>query len=90
MLCAMASIQRKNTASCIFDAFCECLHNVLISGKGINLPGVGSLFVDDRPHKYARNPHTGEPLYVPKGKCVKYHSAKSIKDYFKNLKNGEQ
>ena len=51
----------------ILDIFSESLEKALLENKNIELRGFGTIFVKTIKEKYsARNPKTGEMIYVPK------------------------
>lgn len=54
------------------DEVLNVLMHALVTGRGVNITGVGSFKTYDRPARTARNPQTGEPLAVPATKRIKY------------------
>ena len=66
----------------ILDAFNESIKKALIEGRNVELRGFGTFFIKEIKEKYsARNPSTGELIYVPKKNKVRFKSSKIFKDY---------
>ena len=72
----------------IIDTFCESIEKSLKDGKKIELRGFGSFFVKKIKEKYsARNPKTGEIIYVPEKNKVRFRASKKLKDFINNEKS---
>ena len=68
----------------IIDTFFESIEKALKNKRTVELRGFGSFFIKEIKEKYsARNPKTGELIYVPKKNKVRFRISKK----FKNLKN---
>ena len=66
----------------IIDVFFESIVNALQQKKSVELRGFGTFFSKSIKEKYsARNPKTGELIYVPKKNKVKFKVSKKFKDY---------
>ena len=66
----------------ILDIFSESLEKALLENKNIELRGFGTIFVKKIKEKYsARNPKTGELIYVPKKNKIKFKPSKKLKEY---------
>ncbi len=66
----------------IIDAFFESIIEALKEKKTVELRGFGTFFIKEIKEKYsARNPKTGELIYVPKKNKVRFKSSKIFKDY---------
>ena len=66
----------------IIDVFFESIVNALQQKKSVELRGFGTFFSKNIKEKYsARNPKTGELIYVPKKNKVKFKVSKKFKDY---------
>ena len=64
----------------ILDIFSESLEKALLENKNIELRGFGTIFVKTIKEKYsARNPKTGEMIYVPKKNKVRFKPSKKLK-----------
>ena len=72
----------KNQLEIIVDAFflsiCESLKNKQV----VELRGFGTFFTKEIKEKYsARNPKTGELIYVPKKNKVRFRASKKFKEF---------
>ena len=66
----------------ILDIFSESIENALMEGKKIELRGFGSFFVKKIKEKYsARNPKTGEIIYVPEKNKIRFRSSKKLNEF---------
>ena len=66
----------------IVDVFCNSIEKALKNGKNVELRGFGTFFVKKIKEKYsARNPKTGELIYVPKKNIVRFRASKKLKDF---------
>ena len=66
----------------ILDTFNESIKKALIEGKNVELRGFGTFFVKKIKEKCsARNPKTGELIYVPEKNKVRFKPSKKLKDY---------
>ena len=60
--------------------FNEAIEEALLNGKRIELRGFGSFFIKKIKEKYsARNPKTGEIIYVPEKNKVRFRPSKKLK-----------
>ena len=51
----------------IYEIFCKSLQSALLNKKNVEIRGFGTFFVKETKEKFsARNPKTGELIYVPK------------------------
>ncbi len=48
--------------------------------NGFTIPGIGKLVLSDRKGRNGRNPATGEAIWIPPKKVVKFRIAKACKD----------
>ena len=63
----------------IIDAFSVCIENALINKKNIQLRDFGTFFIKKIKEKYsARNPKTGEIIYVPEKNKVRFKASKNL------------
>ena len=72
----------KPELEAVVDVFCESLSNALLENKNIELRDFGTFFVKRIKEKYsARNPKTGELIYVPAKNKVRFKSSKRLKKF---------
>ena len=65
----------------IIDSFCTGLEKALLEGKNIELRGFGTFFVKKISEKHsARNPKTGELIYVPEKNKIRFKPSKKFKE----------
>ena len=66
----------------IFDTFFLSIEEALMKKRSIELRSFGTFFVKEIKEKYsARNPKTGELIYVPKKNKVRFRASKKFKEY---------
>ena len=64
----------------VLDIFCENLVKALLDNKKIELRGFGAIFVKTIKEKFsARNPKTGEIIYVPQKNKIRFKPSKKLK-----------
>jgi integration host factor subunit beta len=64
----------------IIDIFCITIQKALRSNKSVQLREFGTFFVKKIKEKYsARNPKTGELIYVPEKNKVRFRASKNLK-----------
>tara|TARA_Y100000389_G_C16975118_1_gene277545 strand:- start:54 stop:335 length:282 start_codon:yes stop_codon:yes gene_type:complete len=64
----------------IVDCFSDSIQYALINGRKVELRGFGSFFIKKIKEKYsARNPKTGELIYVPEKNKVRFKASKNLK-----------
>ena len=72
----------------VLDIFCKSLVDSLKQGQNIELRGFGTFFVKRIKEKFsARNPKTGEIIYVPEKNKVRFKPSKKLKEYINKWKN---
>ena len=63
----------------IIDSFCTSIKHALKNKKKVELRGFGTFFVKKIKEKYsARNPKTGELIYVPQKNKLRFKSSKNL------------
>ena len=63
----------------ILNTFNESIKEALVEGKNVELRGFGTFFVKKIKEKFsARNPKTGELIYVPEKNKVRFKSSKKL------------
>ena len=66
----------------IIDTFFKSIEEALIKKRSIELRGFGSFFIKEIKEKYsARNPKTGELIYVPKKNKVRFRASKQFTEF---------
>jgi len=66
----------------ILDIFFESIENALKDKRSVEIRGFGTFFVKKIKEKYsARNPKTGELIYVPKKNKVRFRASKKFKQF---------
>ena len=64
----------------IIDNFCNDVEKALKEGKKVELRGFGNFFIKKIKEKFsARNPKTGELIYVPEKNKVRFKASKKLK-----------
>ena len=64
----------------VIDLFSNNIAKALKEGKKVELRGFGTFFVKKIKEKYsARNPKTGELIYVPEKNKVRFRASKNLK-----------
>ena len=64
----------------IIENFCDSIQKGLKDEKKIEFRGFGTFFVKKIKEKYtARNPKTGELIYVPEKNKVRFRASKNLK-----------
>tara|TARA_B100001989_G_C24395631_1_gene391514 strand:+ start:196 stop:477 length:282 start_codon:yes stop_codon:yes gene_type:complete len=60
--------------------FNDAIEDALLNGKRIEIRGFGTFFIKKIKEKYsARNPKTGEIIYVPEKNKVRFKASKKLK-----------
>ncbi len=66
----------------IFDIFFKNIATALENKRSIELRGFGTFFIKEIKENYsARNPKTGEMIYVPKKNKVRFRASKKFKEF---------
>ena len=72
----------KSQLETIIDAFFQSIEEALKNKRSIFLRGFGTFFIREIKEKYsARNPKTGELIYVPKKNKVRFRASKQFKEF---------
>ena len=72
----------------IFDIFFKNIATALENKRSIELRGFGTFFIKEIKENYsARNPKTGEMIYVPKKNKVRFRASKKFKEFLNEWKN---
>ena len=66
----------------VIESFNEIFEKALLEGKKVELRGFGTFFVKKIKEKYsARNPKTGELIYIPEKNKVRFKASKKLKKF---------
>lgn len=69
-----------STVNIVIDSFCENIRKALFKGKNIEIRGFGTFFIKRLKRNFsARNPKTGELIYVPERKKIRFKPSKKLK-----------
>ena len=64
----------------VLDFFSECIKNAIINKRKVELRGFGSFFLKRIKENFsARNPKTGELIYIPEKNRLKFKPSKILK-----------
>ena len=81
-------LKRKNTnlskieIEIVIDTFSECILESLKQGRNVELRGFGTFCIKKIKENYsARNPKTGELIYVPEKNKVRFKASKKLKEF---------
>ena len=65
----------------IFDLLLEKIIETLLNKKSIQIRSIGTFFVKEiNEKKQARNPKTGEIIYIPKRNKIRFRASKRLKE----------
>ena len=65
----------------IFDAFLQKITEALKNKRPVEIRSLGTFFVKEiKEKKQARNPKTGEIIYVPKRNKIRFRASKRLKE----------
>ena len=72
---------KKSHLETILDSFFKNIENSLIDQNSVEIRSFGSFFVKQiNEKKQARNPKTGEIIYVPKRNKIRFRASKRLKE----------
>ena len=75
-----SNINKKNLEK-IFDVFLDQMTKSLLNKKSVEIRSLGTFFVKEiKEKKQARNPKTGEIIYVPRRNKVRFRASKRLKE----------
>ena len=73
---------KQSDLETVIDTCCKSLEKALKEGQNIELRGFGTFFVKKIKEKYsARNPKSGELIYVPEKNKVRFKASKKLKEF---------
>ena len=65
----------------VLETFCKSIEKALIEGRNVELRGFVTFFIKKIKEKYsARNPLTGEIIYIPEKNKVRFKASKKLKN----------
>ena len=71
----------KENLEKIFGIFIDQITNSLLNKRSIEIRSLGTFFVKEiKEKKQARNPKTGEIIYVPKRNKIRFRASKRLKE----------
>jgi integration host factor subunit beta len=71
-----------NQLESILNIFLTTIDTALISKKNVELRSLGTFFIKQlKERKNARNPKTGELIYVPSKNKVRFRASKKLKEF---------
>ncbi len=66
----------------VIEAICKSLKEAFIVGKKVEIRGFGTFFIKKIKEKHsARNPKTGELIYVPEKNKVRFKVSKKLQEF---------
>ena len=74
------NIGKKNLEK-IFEVFLKQIKDSLLNKKSVEIRSLGTFFIKEiKEKKQARNPKTGEIIYVPKRNRIRFRASKRLKE----------
>lgn len=71
---------RKQDVEDIFKDVFEIIFKSLASGKDVSIRGFGWFKTEERAARKGRNPRTGEEIYIPVRRVVKFVPGKALRE----------
>ena len=74
------NIGKKNLEK-IFEVFFQQIKDSFLNKKSVEIRSLGTFFIKEiKEKKQARNPKTGEIIYVPKRNRIRFRASKRLKE----------
>ncbi len=74
------NIGKKNLEK-IFEVFFQQIKDSLLNKKSVEIRSLGTFFIKEiKEKKQARNPKTGEIIYVPKRNRIRFRASKRLRE----------
>ena len=74
------NIGKKNLEK-IFEVFFQQIKDSLLNKKSVEIRSLGTFFIKEiKEKKQARNPKTGEIIYVPKRNRIRFRASKRLQE----------
>lgn len=70
----------KATVTKVINSYHKTVQVAMSEGDKVTLPGFGTFQVSERKERSGRNPRTGEPLLIAKGRIPRFKPGKALKD----------
>jgi len=70
----------KKQAAAALDAVVGAIQGQLRRGERVQVPGLGSFSVSQRPARRGRNPKTGAAIHIPASRSVRFKAGKDLKE----------
>ena len=71
----------KKNLEKIFEVFFQQIKDSLLNKKSVEIRSLGTFFIKEiKEKKQARNPKTGEIIYVPKRNKIRFRASKRLKE----------
>jgi len=71
----------KKSLERIFEVFLQQISESLLNKKSVEIRSLGTFFIKEiKEKKQARNPKTGEIIYVPKKNKIRFRASKRLKE----------
>ncbi len=78
---------KKKQIEIILDTFFNSISDALLKKLSVELRSLGTFFIKElKEKKSARNPKTGELIYVPKKNKIRFKASKRLKDFINKNK----
>ena len=78
------NIGKKNLEK-IFEVFFQQIKDSLLNKKSVEIRSLGTFFIKEiKEKKQARNPKTGEIIYVPKRNRIRFRASKRLREIINN------
>ena len=74
-----AGVSKKDTEA-VYDALWASVIEALKAGEKVQITGIGTFEVRERPARVAKNPRTGESVEVDASKSPAFKASKALKD----------
>ena len=75
-----SNINKKNLEK-IFEVFFQQIKDSLLNKKSVEIRSLGTFFIKEiKEKKQARNPKTGEIIYVPKRNRIRFRASKRLRE----------
>ena len=71
---------RNQDVEDIFKDVFELIFKSLVSGKDVSIRGFGWFKTEERAARKGRNPRTGEDIYIPVRRVVKFVPGKALRE----------
>lgn len=84
----ISGITTKIQAETVVEEVLNLIYRALLEGKEVNIPAIGILRTKMTKDRNARNPKTGEAVFVPAHRKVCFQQSERMKDSIKKVDSG--